>query len=1339
MRQATANRDDARNAFERAQLLSGRGLLTQADRDTAETRLKVAEANYQATLDTVHSLKASLQDRRASYELAQKKLADAVIKAPVAGSISERLIQPGEFIRENTPVATIVQMNPLKLKTAIQEKHASLIRPGQTVEFDVEAFLNRKFKGRIAYVSPAVDQATRTFAVEALVDNADRQLKPGFFAKGIVLTRLDENVIAVPEDAISTLAGVSTVYVIEDGKARAQQVTLGRAAGQARGNHERPQRRRAARDDEPEPARHRRHRQRRRAGRRGRRPRRAGNRAGRRPPGSASMKIAEVSVERPVFAIMMTAALIVLGAVSYESLGLDLMPKTDVPVVSVQANLPGASAEEIETQITKRIEEAVNTISGIDELRASSDQGNSRVTINFTLERDIESATQDVRDKLAQIVNQFPRDTRPLQITKMDPDSQPIFGFAVYGPRAPKELTEIAEKRVKQELETVKDVGSVGYNGERKREIQLLLDADRLNAYGLTVDEVRTAVQRQNVEIPGGQFTAGPADVAVRTMGRIRNVDDFNRIVIAYRTDGSVITFADVGRVQDSVQEVRSATRLSGTPAIGVQVRKQSGTNTVEVVDRVQERLARIQSQLPQDIQISVGNDQSRFIRRSFEDIKMHLILGGLLASVVVFLFIRNLRITFIAALAIPTSIIGTFTFMNMAGFTLNNMTMLALSLATGIVIDDAIVVLENIFRYVEEKGVSPKEAAAAATQEIGMAVMATTFSLVVIFVPVAFMTGQIGRYFYSFGLTSAAAILISMFVSFTLTPALCAMWMKKEDIKSDHSTTKSGGVYAKIDARLRPDAGVVAAPSARDDGDRRRRRAVGGLPVSVCRQGARARRRPGRIQHQRAAAARHELPAHRGVHQADRKRGPRAAGAAAGDAERELGLRELQHHDAAARGAGRHAAGADDPGAADAAQVPGRAHQRLGRHRHLGRVERRRRPGGPGGGGPGGGGGGGGFNRLNILIQGPDIQQLQEYTTQLLAKVREIPGVVDADTNFEPTQPELRINVDRARAADLGVNIDSLANSLRTLVGGEEVSEFKDGDDQFKVLLRLDEAHRNPATMGDLLIPAGPGKTVKVSDVAALKNDYGPAAIDRYNRQRQISVNGNLQGVPLGEALAAARAKVEELHLKPGYQAVFGGSARTLAEASSNFTIALVLAVIFIYMVLASQFNSFIHPADDHDGAAAQPAGRPAGADGVRDDAQRLQRDRPDDAVRHRQEELDSAGRLHEHAPRAGRRAARGAHPGQPRAPAPDSDDDDRHHRGHAADRVRQGRRRRLARLDGGHHPGRPDPLPGTDASGHAGRVLVFRRPEGMEPEGSAQAARPAGPRQARDRQSAQ
>ena len=512
------------------------------------------------------------------------------------------------------------------------------------------------------------------------------------------------------------------------------------------------------------------------------------------------MILADVSVKRPVFALMMTAALMVLGVFSYRDLGLDLMPKTDVPVVNVFVNLPGASAEEIETQITKRIEEAVNTISGIDELRANSDQGSSRVTISFTLERDIEAATQDVRDKVATIVNQFPRDARPPFIQKVDPDAQPILQFALYGPRDQKEITEIADKKLKQVLETLQGVGSITFDGERKREIQLLLNADRLNAYGLTVDQVRAAVVRQNVEIPGGSFVSGPAEVALRTMGRIKDVEDFKRIVLSYRSDGSVVTFGDIGRVQDAVQEIRRAHRINGVPSIGINVRKQSGTNTVEVVDRVLNRLQQIERTLPPDLQVSVGNDQSTFIRRSFEDIKLHLFLGGLLASFVVFLFIRNLRVTFIAALAIPTSIIGTFTFMKAFGFTLNNMTMLALSLATGIVIDDAIVVLENIFRYVEEKGITPKEAAADATREIGGAVVATTLSLVVIFLPVAFMTGQVGRYFYSFGITAAAAILISMFVSFTLTPALCAWWMKKEDTKSDHSTTKSSGFYAKMD-----------------------------------------------------------------------------------------------------------------------------------------------------------------------------------------------------------------------------------------------------------------------------------------------------------------------------------------------------------------------------------------------------------------------------------------------------------------------------------------------------------------------------------------------------------
>ena len=880
------------------------------------------------------------------------------------------------------------------------------------------------------------------------------------------------------------------------------------------------------------------------------------------------MILSDVSVRRPVFAVMMSAALVVLGWFSYRQLGLDLMPKTDYPVVSVGVSLPGASSEEIETQITKRVEEVVNTISGVDELRSSSDQGFSRVSITFVLERNIETAVQDVRDKVATVVNQFPRDTRPPVIQKIDPDAAPILTIVVSGQRSAKEITEIADKKIKQVLETIEDVGEVTFSGERHREIQLLLNADRLNAYGLTVDQVFQAVDRQNVEIPGGTFIAGPSEIALRTMGRIQNVEDFNQIILSYQ-NGSVVRFGDVGRVLDTVEEPRSLARLDGKTAISLLIRKQSGTNTVDVVDRVLARMKRIQATLPGDIVMQPIRDQSRFIRRSFEDIKLHLFLGGLLASLVVFFFIRNIRVTTIAALAIPTSIVGTFTVMKALGFTLNNMTMLALSLATGIVIDDAIVVLENIFRYVEEKGVSPREAATKATSEIGLAVMATTLSLVVIFLPVAFMTGQVGRYFYSFGISSAAAILISMFVSFTLTPALCSWWMRAHDLTGSQTKSKSRGFYARIDAAY----GTMLTWSLHH-------RAwmlgiAGAVTVSVVFLFPYVGKELVPDDDQSEFSVNVRLPKGTSFQRTDEY---------VQGIERDLrNLPEVE-----TEFTNVNVASANFYVGMTPLETRKISQQELMRRA---RLLMRRYPGariGVSGGtdlsgassAGGRGGGGGGTNRLNILIQGPDIEQLQVYTTQLMDKVRTIPGVVDVDTNFEPTQPELRVTTDRARAADLGVSIDSLASSLRTLVGGDEVSKYKEGDDQFSVKLRLDEPFRNnPAGIGELLIPSTTQHVVRVSDVALLTREYGPASIDRYNRQRQISVSANLDKVPLGEVVAAARVKVDELNMKPGYQAVFGGSAKTMDEASSDFVIAMILAVAFIYMVLASQFNSFVHP----------------------------------------------------------------------------------------------------------------------------------------------------------------
>ncbi|MEO7275072.1 MAG: efflux RND transporter permease subunit [Vicinamibacterales bacterium] len=887
------------------------------------------------------------------------------------------------------------------------------------------------------------------------------------------------------------------------------------------------------------------------------------------------MKLADVSVRRPVFAVMMSLALIVLGWFSYGELGLDLMPRTDSPTVNVRAGLPGASAEEIETTITRPIEAAVNTINGIDELRCSSNQGNGNCTITFVLERDIEAATQDVRDKVATV--RFPRDTDPPVVSKIDPDAAPILTLVVFSKRAPTEITQIADTQIKQVLETVQDVGEVSFFGERRREIRVLLDPNRVNAYGLTVAAIGSAIERQNTEIPGGSFIAGPSEFSMRTMGRLRDVGEFRKIVLASQ-NGSVITLGDVARVSDSNEEVTRQTRLDGENAISMAIRKQSGTNTVTVVERVMARLAQIQTTLPSDINVRATRDQSRFIRKSFEEIQHHLVLGGFFAAFVVYLFMRNWRVTIIAALAIPISIIGTFAVMRAFGFSLNNMTMLALSLATGIVIDDAIVVLENIFRYIEEKGATPKEAAIAATSEIGLAVMATTLSLVVIFVPVAFMTGQVGRYFYSFGITSATAILFSMFVSFTLTPALCAYWLREKDAHQDHAaTTKQLGFYAWMDRKYgrmlewslahRPlMLGVAALTVA----------SAALLYPYVGKELV-----PDDDQNEFSVNLR--LPRGTSFDRTLEYMTP-----IEGELRTALGTNLESMMTSIQNGSGNYSVQLTplDQREQSQQELMQVARRTLSKYKNA----RISVSGGTdisgastgGGGRGGGGGGGGGGNRLSMIVQGPDIDELQKYSNTLLEKVKEIDGVTDADTSFEATQPELRIDIDRQRAADLGVSMDTLSSTMSTLVGGQEVSKFKDGDDQYSVRLRLDEPFRNdPAAMGNIFVPASGGRMVRVSDVAHLTIGNAPASIDRFNRMRQISVNANLDAlkITLGTAVSQAREKVGELGLKAGYQVTFGGSARTLSQAGNDFAIAIILAVAFIYMVLASQFNSFIHP----------------------------------------------------------------------------------------------------------------------------------------------------------------
>src|SRR5215213_7607291 len=510
-------------------------------------------------------------------------------------------------------------------------------------------------------------------------------------------------------------------------------------------------------------------------------------------------KLAEICVRRPVFATVIVLLLTVIGGFAFFTLGVDRFPKIDLPTVTVSTTLQGAAPEEMETEVTDVIEGVVNTVPGIDEMRSTSSQGRSQVTITFNLEKDPDIATQEVRDKVSTVINRLPETADAPVVTKADPDSQPVIQYAISAPRSSIELTDFVQNQIQERLESVDGVGEVFIYGGRQRQIKVYLNPERLRAYNLSTTDVVNALRAQNLELPGGNLQEGAKVVSLRTMSRVQSVEGFNQIVVANKNKYPV-KISDVGRAVDTGADPSSAASLDGTPSVSVAVRKQSGANTVAVINNIKARMAEIQPLLPPDVKIAVTRDQSEFIETSLHAIEEHLVVGGLLAAIIVFLFLWNFRSTLIAALAIPTSIISAFALIAWLGYSLNQMTMLSLTLMVGIVIDDAIVVLENIYRFVEEKGVHPFQAAIEGTREIGLAVMATTLSLLAVFIPVGFMTGIVGRFMASFGLTSAAAILISLLVAFTLTPMLAARWIKPAAAGNHTHDDSRRGFYRHID-----------------------------------------------------------------------------------------------------------------------------------------------------------------------------------------------------------------------------------------------------------------------------------------------------------------------------------------------------------------------------------------------------------------------------------------------------------------------------------------------------------------------------------------------------------
>ncbi len=577
--------------------------------------------------------------------------------------------------------------------------------------------------------------------------------------------------------------------------------------------------------------------------------------------------LAALCVKRPVFASVLILTLTVVGIFSFTQLGVDRFPKIDFPSITVTTVQPGAAPEQIETEITDKIEEAVNTISGIDDLRSISSEGISQVIVFFTLDKDTNVAAQEVRDKVNGVLPRLPKTIQQPRVDKMDPDAAPVLSLALTATQPVRDITEYADKVLRRQIESVNGVGQVIVLGGRQRQINIWLDGDRLRAYNLTVTDVARALQSQNIEIPGGRLDQGSQSVTLRTRGRVQSIAEFSDIVIRQKEDHPV-RIADVARVEDGEAEAETLANVNGTSTVLLQVRRQSGTNTVEVVRSVKERLTDLRSALPAGYSVRVVRDMAEFIEASIDNVEEHLIVGSILAALVVLLFLTNLRSTIIAAIAIPTSIIATFGLIWYMGFTLNLMTMLALTLSVGIVIDDAIVVLENIYRFIEEKEIDQYSAAVYATKEIGMAVLATTLSLVAIFVPVGFMGGIVGRFMKSFGLTMAFAIMVSLLVSFTLTPMLSARWLKVKAHGKDKHSSKGLEDLSRHRRLLHAPARVVdGAPR-----DRRRR----GRPRPVIQRAAvhgraqelHAAGRPVGIRNQPARARGHEPRVDRGHHE---------------------------------------------------------------------------------------------------------------------------------------------------------------------------------------------------------------------------------------------------------------------------------------------------------------------------------------------------------------------------------------------------------------------------------------------------------------------------------------
>lgn len=879
------------------------------------------------------------------------------------------------------------------------------------------------------------------------------------------------------------------------------------------------------------------------------------------------MFLPELSIRRPVLAAVMTMALVVSGFIGLSRLPVRELPDVDLPVVTINVAYPGASPEVVETEVTDVIEEVVNTVEGIKTLTSVSAEGGASITAEFELERNIDIAAQDVRDKVAVVRRELPDEIEEPRIQKIDIDAQAIMWIAVTHPEKSRiEINEFAENVLKEQIEKLEGIGEVLIGGETRFSVRLWLDADRMAAYGITVDDVARALRTENVEIPSGRIESREREYVVKTEGQFKSVRSFNDLILAYR-GGAPIRLKDVGEAVAGPESYRALARFNGIPSVGLGIVKQSQANTVAVADRVKAELAKVRPELPPGYAVTVAFDASQYVSESIQQAQQSLLLGGLLASIVVFVFLGTLRGAIIVAIAIPTSIMATFGVMYFLGFTINNLTLLGFVIAIGVIVDDAIVVVENNARHIA-MGKSAAEGSRDGTNQVAFAAIATTLALDAVFVPVAFVTGLIGRFFYEFGMTVFIAVSFSTFIALSLTPMLTSQFFvenRREGLLTRMTNRWVDRTRESYQAALRTclqHRWLVIG--------------VGALSVAVS--------------YLIFSSLGREMtpPQDRGSIIIFMK-GPQGATPHYTDkylreVEAVLGETPEVRTYFTAIGLSRGGVPKVNEAISFVRLYPLAERRRKGQRRQHEvmadlRVKLNQIPG---------------FfvflsepspleqgrsRPLQYVLMNPDMDELQSATELMAAEMRGVRGIVDVDSDLEINKPKLRIEVDRNRAADLGVSVADAAQAMRILLGGDDITDFKQGGESYEVMVQFKPTDRDiPKRIEDIYIRNSHGNLIRLSNILSVEHTVGPAEINRFNRQRSVRLTANTQDLPLGEALA----KVEEIageNLTSGFSTALAGQSEDMAESFQALFQALILSIIFTYLVLAAQFNSFAHP----------------------------------------------------------------------------------------------------------------------------------------------------------------